>query len=48
MASRPTRWRILAVFAGQGLDAGQDEKDLPCGAMQELADLAGSDAEVRA
>jgi hypothetical protein len=46
MASRPTRWRILAVFGGQGQVAGEDEKSLPCGAIQEFTDLAGSEAEV--
>ncbi len=47
MASRPVRWRILAVFGGLGLDAGEEGKDWHCGALQEFTDLAGSEAEVR-
>ena len=46
MASRPTRWRILAVYDGVGVDDGQDARSLPIGVLQEFMDLAGSEAEV--
>jgi hypothetical protein len=46
MASRPSKWRILAVFGGLDLDAIEDVKEPTCGAMQEFTDLAGSSAEV--
>ncbi len=46
MASRPSKWRILAVFGGLDLDAVGENKEATCGAMQEFVDLAGSSAEV--
>lgn len=46
MASRPLKWRILAVFGGLDLDAVEDNTEPTCGAMQEMTDLAGSSAEV--
>lgn len=47
MASRPSKWRILAVFGGLDLDAAGENKEPTCGAMHEFTDLAGSSAEVR-
>lgn len=46
MASRPSKWRILAVFGGLDLDAVGENKEPTCGAMHEFTDLAGSSAEV--
>lgn len=46
MASRPAKWRILAVFGGLDLDASEGGPDQSIGALQELADLIGSSAEV--
>ncbi len=46
MASRPSKWRILAVFGGLDLDAIEDNTEPSCGAMAEFTDLAGSSAEV--
>ncbi|CAL8464121.1 g3656 [Coccomyxa elongata] len=46
MASRPSKWRILAVFGGLDLDAVGENKEPTCGAMHEFTDLAGSSAEL--
>lgn len=47
MATRPIKWRILAIFAGSSLDSAvlkDENSENSC--LDEVTDLVGSDAEV--
>jgi hypothetical protein len=46
MASRPLKWRILAVFGGLDLDAFEEGLEPSLGALQELTNIAGASPEV--
>ena len=47
MASRPAKWRILAVTNGVDLPTNGEATTSRPGPLQEFADLAASEAEVR-
>ena len=47
MASRPAKWRILAVTNGVDLPTNGEATPSRPGPLQEFADLAASEAEVR-
>lgn len=47
MASRPAKWRILAVTNGVDLPTTGEATPSKSGPLQEFADLGASEAEVR-
>lgn len=48
MATRPLKWRILAIFTGPSVDSALFTNDPGGnGSVEEMVNLSGSDAEVR-